>query len=282
MVLALHVAFYIGSLLYCCAGALSLTYVWRGDPGVLKHSVRLVWAATLCLLAMFAIRWFTYGRIPLTTLSDSLSLFLILSSSLIVFITRKENVSTLLSFYLPPLAVVSLVNAVAAHRYVTVTPMDLGRAPLVVHVGMAFLAYALFFAAAMTSAAYLCHMSHLKNHRSTWLTRRMPSLQELDTTLNRLLLYAYPLFVLTLAQGLAWAWFAPNLLGPHWWMAPKVILSFVMVVFYACVVHLRFANRLRGPKLSYWVLFGFVVVMVMYIGLSLAKLRGYNFWNASI
>ncbi len=282
MVIAMQIAFYIGSMLYCCAGALSVTYLWKGNPRVLGHSVRMVWGGTAGLLAMFAIRWATYGRIPLTTLSDSLSLFLILSSTLMVIITRKDNVSALLSFYLPPLAAVSLVNAIGAHRYLTITPMDLRGVPLVVHVGMAFLAYALFFSASMTSAAYLCHMSHIKHHRTTWLTRHMPSLQELDTTLNRLLLYAYPLFVLTLAQGLAWAWFDRALLGPYWWLAPKVVLSFLMVLFYAFAVHLRFANMLRGPKLSYLVFFGFVVLLAMYVGLSLANLRGYNFWNAPI
>ncbi|MCX5758264.1 MAG: cytochrome c biogenesis protein CcsA [Candidatus Hydrogenedentes bacterium] len=279
MVIALHVAFYIGSLLYCCAGALSLTYLWKGTRRVLDHSVRLVWGGTAGMLAMFAIRWATYGRIPLTTLSDSLSLFLILSSTLMVIITRKDNVSALLSFYLPPLAVVSLVNAAGAFRYLTVEPLQLRGAPLVVHVGLAFLAYALFFAAGMTSAAYLCHTSHLKHHRSTWLTKRMPSLQELDTTLSRLLMYAYPLFVLTLAQGLVWAWLDPTPLGPHWWLAPKVVLSFVMVVFYACAVHLRFANMLRGPKLSYMVLFGFLVLFGLFVGLTLANVRGYNFWS---
>ncbi|HOT50719.1 MAG TPA: hypothetical protein PLI07_07060, partial [Candidatus Hydrogenedentes bacterium] len=183
MVVALHMAFYLGSLLYVCAGALSLTYLWKGDSRVLQHGVRLIWGGIACLIAMFAIRWALYGRVPLTTLSDSLSLFLILSGALMVFITRRHNVSTLLSFYLAPLAVVGLVNAAIAHRYLTEAPMLLQRAPLVVHVGLAFLAYSLFFAAGMTSAAYLCHMSHIKHHRTTWLTRRMPSLQELDMML---------------------------------------------------------------------------------------------------
>jgi len=279
MVVALHMAFYLGSLLYVCAGALSLTYLWKSDSRVLQHSVRLIWSGIACLIAMFAIRWALYGRVPLTTLSDSLSLFLILSGALMVFITRRHNVSTLLSFYLAPLAVVGLVNAAIAHRYLTEAPMLLQRAPLVVHVGLAFLAYSLFFAAGMTSAAYLCHMSHIKHHRTTWLTRRMPSLQELDMMLSRLLLYAYPLFVLTLAQGLVWAWLDPSPLGPQWWLAPKVLLSFVMVLFYACAVHLRFAGMLRGPKLSYLVLFGFAVLLVLYVGLSLFGLRGYHFWS---
>jgi len=279
MVVGLHVAFYLGSLLYCCAGVLSLTYLWKGDARVLQYGVRLVWGGTAALLAMFAIRWTLYGRVPLTSLLDSLNLFLILSGTLMVLITRKHNVSTLLSFYLPPLAAVSLGSAVIAHRYLTEAPILLQRAPLVIHVGLAFLAYSLFFAAGMTSAAYLCHMSHLKHHRTTWLTRRMPSLQELDTMLSRLLLYAYPLFVLTLAQGLIWAWLDPSPLGPQWWFAPKVVLSFVMVLFYACAVHLRFAGMLRGPKLSYLVLFGFAILLVLYVGLSLAGLRGYHFWS---
>lgn len=279
MLVALHIAFYLGSLLYGVAGALALSYLWRGNPRVLRYSVHLVWGGTAGLLAMFVIRWFLYERLPLTTLSDSLSLFLILSSTLMVLITRKEGVSTLLSFYLPPLAAVSLINALCAHRYVTVTPMHLRGAPLVIHVGMAFLAYALFFAASMTSAAYLCHMSHLKHHRSTWLTRRMPSLQDLDATLGRLLLCGYPLFVLTLAQGWVWAWLDPAPLGPHWWLAPKVILSFVMVAFYACAVHLRLTGRLRGPKLSYLVMAGFLILFGLFVGMTLVNVRGYNFWS---
>jgi ABC-type uncharacterized transport system permease subunit len=53
-----------------------------------------------------------------------------------------------------------------------------------------------------------------------------------------------------------------------------------MVVFYGVLFHLRRHGRLRGPKLSYLMLVGFIVLLLAYFALTFMNLRDYNFWEA--
>ncbi|HOZ45501.1 MAG TPA: cytochrome c biogenesis protein CcsA [Candidatus Hydrogenedentes bacterium] len=279
MLAAVYLTFYAGIAAYLCAAATALVYLRTADARTLRASSRALLAGAAMFVAMLAFRWATWQHLPLTTMTDSLVLFAVLAAMAILVTVRTPNTQVLLSFYLPPLALICLVNALVAHRFLPMEPRALRSSFLAVHVGLAVFAYALFYLASMTSAAYLCQAAHLKNHRMSWLVRHIPSLADLDAALIRLVRYGYPLFMATLALGLVWAFIDRDLLGPFWWASPKVVLSCVMAAFYAILFHLRCAGRLRGPKLAELVFIGFFVLIASYVVLSILDLRGYSFWN---
>jgi len=281
MTLAIQSTFYVSVALYVAAVCAALLHLPEANLGRLRLSAQLLCAGVLCQVLMLGMRGYAWGRLPLTTMTDSLNLLVMFSALVALFVAYRHRVPALLTFYLPPLAAISLVNAVASFGDVNAEPRVFESLPLAVHVGMAFLAYALFLTAATTGAAYLFLSAHLKKHHTTLLTKRLPSLEELDATLVRLVSYGYPLFILTLIQGAAWAWQDRELLGPYWWLSPKVVLSFVMALFYAIAFHARHAKRLHGPRLAQLVSFGFALLIALYIGLSLLNLRGYRFWGGT-
>lgn len=279
MLTVTYVVLYTGSAFYVLAALMALLYLHNANPLWLGLSSRALMAGILFFVAAFALRWWTWGRLPLTTMTESIDLFAVLTALAILFIMRKNTMPALLSFYLPPLAAICLVNVAFAHRFLGLEPRELRSSFLAIHVGLAFLAYALFYLASMTSAAYLCQASHLKHHRVSWLARHLPSLKELDAALFRLIRYGYPFFVVTLTLGLAWAFIDRNLLGPYWWASPKVVLSYAMAAFYASMFHLGRTGRLRGPKLAQLVFLGFFLLIVSYVALSILNLRGHYFWS---
>lgn len=281
MTLVVQTLFYAGTALYVAAAGAALLHLAEARMGRLRLSIRLLWAGVACQGLMFAVRGYEWGRLPFTTMTDSLNLFVLLSVLAALCIVYQHQIPILILFYAPPLALIGLVNAIASHGRLDTEPRVLHGILLMAHVGMAFLAYALFFTAGMTGAAYLCLSAHLKRHRTTRLAKRLPSLEELDATLFRLVGYGYPLFVLTLAQGAVWAWLDRGLLGPWWWLSPKVVLSFLMAIFYAAAFHLRRADRLRGPRLAHLMFLGFAVLIALYIGLSILNLRGCHFWGGA-
>lgn len=273
--------FYIAMAIYVAAAAVALSYLMWGGEKILPLAKRLSGMANTALLIVFVLRTMQWGLVPLTGLTDSLNLFLVLATGIMLSIQRKETCRSLLSFYLPPLGLIAVLNALSGYGHLSESPMPLNGIPLILHVGLVFLAFALFFVASMTSMAYAFQAQRLKKNQTTGIFQRLPSLEQLDKTLYHLISIGYPVFVTTLVVGLSWAWFDRDLLGERWWLSPKIFLSAVMVAFYSTSFHGRRIGWLRGPKLAYIVFFGFTSLLVVYIALGLLQLGDYNFWDAS-
>lgn len=277
---AIDIAFYTGTACYVAGGLMALQHLYGRGSEALARAIRVLMAGAALLAAMLILRGVAWRMVPLTTAADAVSLFALFTALVMVYVLRKEHAPALLCFYAPPLAAACLANALFAHNVLHTAPRKLSGLPLTFHVGLVFLAYTLFYLASMTSAAYLFQAGRLKYRRTTGLFQRLPSLEQLDRTLWRLVVYGYPLFVATLALGFVWAWMARGLLDARWWLAPKVVMSCVMVLFYGLLFHLRRYGRLRGPKLSYLMFVGFIVLLLAYLALTLMNLRDYNFWGA--
>jgi len=281
MGLAIDIFFYAGTAFYLTAAMLVLAHLRGGNSRLLRSADRMLLAGALCLSAVLVFRWVAWRLLPLTNMTDALNLFAVLATVVMLVTARRHGVPALLCFYVPPLAALCLLNAMLDHGNLHVAPRALRGMPLMLHVGSAFWAYALFFLAGMTSAAYLFQARRLKRHRTGGLFQRLPSLDQLDGALCRLIAQGYVLFGLSLILGAVWVWADRDLLGPRWWLSPKIGVACVVVAFYGVTFHMRRLGRLRGPKLAYLVLFGFASVMLLYIVLTIAHLRTYNFWSIS-
>jgi len=281
MITAMDIAFYAATACYGVAALLAARYLWNGDARSLRWASRVLVVGALGLVATFLLRWGAWRLVPLTTLSDSLNLLILQVTVIVLIVARKDDVRALLCLCTPPLAVLAVVNAAVAGDNLHTAPRALSGFPLVGHVGLAFLAYALFLVASMTSVAYVIQDERLKRRRTAGLFQRLPALERLDGILFRVIGCGYVCFLITIVLGGLWARADSGLLAPHWWLAPKIILSFVMAVFYAVAFHARRSGRLRGPKLAYAVFLGFSILLVSYVALSMMDLNTYNFWESS-
>lgn len=270
----------VGVVLYVAAAAFSIQFLWREKHAYLAWSRTLAVAAIVFIGAVVALRWAQWGRVPLTNPVDILNVFIILCTLTVLVVQARKGMTALICFYLPPLAFAALLNAILAHHYIELPPKDLRAFFLIVHVGLAYFAYALYFIASLTAIAYLVQARNLKMHRITGLFQRLPSLEQLDRTLYGLIAVGYPFFVITLVLGLYWSWVDRELLGPQWWLSNKVILAWFMVVFYAVCFHVRRRGLLRGPKLSYLVAGGFGGLMSLYIVAQIFNLGAHSFWQS--
>jgi len=271
--------FYTGAALYVLAALMAVLYLQGGSQLTLGWTTGLTAAGALCLTLVLGLRWAVFHRVPLTTPADSINLMVLLCTAITIPMERKEALRPLICFYLHPLALLCVITALMAHGDLRTPPRELRSSMLALHVGMAFLAYALFFMASMTSLAYIAKARHLKRHSTTGLFHRLPSLEQLDHTLYRLIRAGYPLFGVTLAVGLMWTHTDRALLGTHWYLAPKILLSLAMAAFFSMAFHGRRKGILRGPKLANFVFVGFSVFLAVYVVTALLHLREYNFWG---
>lgn len=281
MVFVTAVFFYLAVSAFVAAAVAALGHAAADRPAWLMVSRRFLMAGTGLICAQIALRGFQWSLLPFTTINDSLSLFTAMSGAIAIIVTRHPRMQSVLCFYAPALAVMALINTLLGPGFLAEAPRPLSGAFLVVHVGLAIMAYALFFIASMTSVAYVMQVRHLKRRAHGPLMHTLPSLERLDKTLFRLIGVGYPLFVITLVLGVIWAWLDRELLGDMWWISPKIILSVVMVIFYAVSFNGRLVGWLRGRKLAYFVFCGFMTLLITYIVMGVLDLRDYYFWSPS-
>ena len=218
-------------------------------------------------------------RLPLVGPRDALDLLILLAGCATVPIVRRPRAASLVCFHAPALAALCLLGVFFFPTTTSAPTHALRSMPLILHVGIAFLAYAYFLSTGLTSAAYVLQARRLKRHQTTGVFEHLPSLEELDKTLWASVRRGYLLFAITLLIGLAWAYTDRSLLGEYWYLSPKVLLSFVMVLFYAGCFHARRSGWLHGPRIAYWMLVGFLTFFTLYLVLELTGLRTYHFWG---
>lgn len=281
MSILIAIPFYVAVATYIAAAGLALLYLRNAEDSVLFGAKRTAAIANLLLAVVFLMRWRQWGLIPMTGVTDSLNLFLIICTGIVLTVQRDNAMKPLLVYYLPALALLALTSASVAHEHLGESPKALNGAFLTFHVGLVYLAFSLFFVASLTSMGYIFKARHLKTHEITGWSRRLPSLELLDRTLYRLIGFGYPVFVVTLFVGFIWAYFDRELLGPMWFISPKILISFVIVTLYAVSFHTRRFGLLRGPKLAYLVFFGFTGVLIAYLALNLLEVAKINFWESA-
>lgn len=276
------IPFYLAVACYLAAAMLCLRYVRATDERLLHAAKRVAAGGNLLILAVFLYRWWIFESIPMTGLGDSLNLFLVLCTGIMLTVQRRPGMRPLMCYYLPALAVIAVVDGLVAPRYLDEPPKQLNDLLVTVHVGLVFLSFALFFVASLTSMAYAIKAQSLKRRVTTGFVAKLPSLELLDKTLYRLISVGYPAFIVTALFGLAWAWAARDLLGDYWFVSPKILLSYAMVALYAVSFHVRRFGLLRGPKLAYLVFFGFTFLLATYLVVGIFQIGSGAFWEGQV
>jgi len=281
MPIVIDIAFYAAFALFATATVTSYLYL-RGDrPNMLGVTQRAISIAAGLLFIAFCLRWANYGRIPLTTMVDIVNLMLVMSTVIVLMLVRSEPLRPLVCYYAPPLAALSLMNVALGFNKLHQAPKELNDVFLAVHVGLAFLAYALFLIASLTSAVYIVQARRLKSPLNSARTAKLPPLEYLDATLYRLIQWGYPFFAITLVLGFIGVYLYPDELGVRWWLSAKILFAVFMAGLYSFSFHSRRLGLLRGQKLAYVMAIGFGAMLAIYLLLSVTNLKDAGFWSSA-
>lgn len=274
------IVLFAGVVAYAAATVAAVVFLLRERDVFLRVGCRLALMGMCLFLLVFLLRWVTWGNLPMTTVADALVVFVILAT-LVMFCSARGKTKAVSSFYLPPILMLAVLCAVTAPTAFMDAPKGLRGVFLAGHVSLAFLAYAFFLGASVTSVAYLFQARHLKNHDTRGLFQTLPSLERLDQSLYSLIRHGYIVFALTLIVGGIWVRVDAELVGPRWYLAPKILQAVAMVAFYAFVFHARQFGRLRGRKLAIAVLLGFSIMFVVYLLRAGLGVSYYHFWEST-
>lgn len=110
--------------------------------------------------------------------------------------------------------------------------------------------------------------------RRSGLESMLPTTESLDRLTYRTVAIAFPLLTAMIATGAYWA---NQTWGSYWGWDPKETWAAITWVVYAGYLHMRITRGWRGRRAAYFAIFGFIVVIFTFFGVTylLPSIHGY-------
>jgi ABC-type uncharacterized transport system permease subunit len=213
---------------------------------------------------MLVARGLHAGRFPTNDSFEMLAFFVGCGALLYLVASRLAELPSLTAFAMP-IAAVFMAGA-AAIAPEAVEPVAPRTVWVAVHATLALLGTAGFAAACVLAVMYLLQDRQLKLHAFGRLLERLPSLEELDRLAYRALALGFTLFTAALFVGTTLIYDPRRVFGQsegRAWLS----LSVVAWLTYAVVLHVRRRARLRGRKVAYLTILGFVLAAAAFGGI---------------
>ncbi|MEE9614508.1 MAG: c-type cytochrome biogenesis protein CcsB [Thermodesulfobacteriota bacterium] len=263
-----YVFFHITAALYLAA-----TLVYTGY--LVSHGDKFARVARDLLIGGFLAHTITLlgrlaegGRIPTTSLHESLLLFAWLTVGICLFLLFKYNLSVLGAFVSPFALLLVITASLLPSEIVPLTPV-LKSWWLPVHVTLAILGNAFFALACILGVTYLIQEHYLKSHKVGGMYFVLPSLDILDELGYKCLTYGFPLLTLGIITGVMWSEYA---FGTYWMWKHRQVWSMITWFLYAALLHGRLTTGWRGRKsakfsvVAFGVLLGSSLIIYVLLG----------------
>lgn len=130
------------------------------------------------------------------------------------------------------------------------------------HVALIVFANMLFLIGAIASACYLYQNRQLKAHATGLLSRRLPSLANLERLASRSITIALPVYFAGQFLGIIRA---INVDAAGWWADPRVMLSGVILLVFIVFMVLYLRNKVSGVTTSRIAVVGGILVIVLMV-----------------
>ena len=203
---------------------------------------------------------FAFGGFNLGLLY-ALSAILWLTALIYWLASRSHALHSLQAFVLPPTAIFVLLSAMHITRYVP--PAENTSFLFIAHVAIAMLAYSLFTFAALHAALMAIVERSLHNKPTLVKLPSFPPLMVMENLLFKVIRLGFILLTLTLFSGML---FSEAIFGEPLQFTHKVIFSIASWCIYAWLLYGRFRHGWRGKIAFRWTLFGFVLLLLAYVG----------------
>jgi ABC-type transport system involved in cytochrome c biogenesis permease subunit len=256
----------LATLLPILYGLLSLAYAlvfFRNDPVARRLAPRGL-VVTLCLhgvyLGLIAAQ---ERRVPIATSFEAMSaLALALGIAYLVQEKRSGTPHTGVIF-IPLIFMCQTLASAFSNPSHEVKPLL--QSPLFgVHIATALLGYAAFAVSAIFGLLYVMLYHNLKAHRFGIVYERLPSLEVLSAMNMRAAVFGLGCLTLAIAVGAVWS----LQVYPRFWQDPKVWLSLGAWAIYAICLLARYATGWRGPRIAYFTIAGFLMVVVSMLAVN--------------
>ncbi|MBI5969997.1 MAG: c-type cytochrome biogenesis protein CcsB [Deltaproteobacteria bacterium] len=255
----------IAVLLYLASTGVYTAFFFTRKDRLLTTAQYILIGGFIVNSAAVLARWIEAGRIPATTLHESLALFAFITVSLYIIALFRYKQRVLGAFVAPFALIISII-AVFMPRGIAPLSPALVSYWLPVHILIAIAGNAFFALAFFLSVMYVIQERHLKQRNFKGLFFVMPSLETLDELNYRCLQIGFPLLTLAIVSGAIWS---QNAVGSYWLWKPRQIWSLITWFLYAALLHGRLTAGWRGRKAAIFSGIAFATLVGAFILINL-------------
>ena len=256
--------FYNGALiLYVAAMVAYLASLLIRRVSVAKTGGWILASAFALHTLAFAVRSIERGGAPVINISEALSFFAWAAAGAYLAIQWKGRVKVLGAF-ITPVLVILMIGASSGY-FGSGGAQPLAGGLVTVHIVLCIAAEALFLMAGSAGLVYLIQNELLKHRRIGGISRVLPSLGDLDRINGLCLVVGFVLLTLGMIVGSFWArivW------GPVWNGDPKQVVTLIIWVVYAFLIHQRVAIGWNGRKAAIGSVAAILLVWFSLMGVS--------------
>lgn len=250
--------------LYALGIGLTFPSVVRRRPSLPPATLGVLGLGLLLHAVALAAEGAEIHRLPLTDVRSALSFFSFLATLAFFFVYLRYRITALGIFMLPLVFVLTLISALRPDR-LSASPAFRGGW-LLTHIASIFLGYTAFLLTFVAAIMYLIQERELKSKKPRAFYYRLPSLDVCDELYSRSLVFGLPFLSLGILTGFVWA--SRTWKGP-WELDPKILASLITWLVYLILFSTRLSGTWRGRRSAYLAVFGFVAIMVTFLGISL-------------
>lgn len=262
-------------ILILLATAAFLVYLVRQHKTTYRWAYRLLLAGFAFLTLHVGYEYHALGVAPVLTLKSSLSFFAWTLLLVYLLFHLRFHLMVLGSFVAPVAACLLILSSTLPTAAVMVKPI-FRSLWLPVHIGTAFVGNGFFAVTFVVAIMYLLQESQIKKKRLGTLYNRLPSLETLDSINHFALICGFTFMTAGMITGAIYAQVA---LGSYWRWDPKEVCSLLAWIFYAVLLHERLAVGWRGRRVALLSLFGFLVLVLAFVGANLWLSDYHSFRN---
>jgi len=262
-------------ILILLATAAFIVYLVRQQKTTYHWAYRLLLAGFAFLTLDIGYEYYSLGVAPVLTLKSSLSFFAWTLLLVYLLFHLKFRLMVLGSFVAPVAACLLILSSTLPTAEVMVKPI-FRSLWLPVHIGTAFVGNGCFAVTFVAAIMYLLQESQIKKKRLGTLYNRLPSLETLDSINHFALICGFTFMTAGMITGAIYAQVA---LGSYWRWDPKEVCSLMAWAFYAVLLHERLAVGWRGRRAALLSLFGFLVLVLAFVGANLWLSDYHSFRN---
>lgn len=143
------------------------------------------------------------------------------------------------------------------------------------HVALIVFANAGFIFGAVSAMLHLWQERQLKRHKTSLVSRRLPSLATLQNVTRRSIALAFPVYTAGLTLGIIRAIQTDQ---SGWWQDPRIMLSGVVLLTFALYLVLVYRQDVASRTASWVAVIGFVLVIALAI-LARTLPVGFHVWG---
>jgi len=184
--------------------------------------------------------------------------------NLILLITTLKRKVEVLAILILPL---TLLGMLAPQIFdLDISPIVNMKSGLGIHILFSLLAYSLLMLASFQALLLAYQNNQLHNHQHSPLMRALPSLEDMEHLLFRLIGVGVIMLSIGLLSGF---YYLDNLFGSG--IAHKTILSIIAWIIFSVLLLGRWRYGWRGRKAVHWTLAGFIILMLAFFGARIVQ-----------